>query len=398
MVWKRWLILLILILGMGAFILEQNYYSLSSMSLVDEFLVPYQTIALSFSLFTIGMIVGYFLLTLVTVFTGTRWGLTVGFAGIALAATVSALTGHFYILISARFLAGFFAAALIPAAIQTVREWFPVPLRPLAIGLILTSMGGFIFISSVLIDITEITIKRPFIIIPAMGAVAAAVLCAFFLKTPGVFENPKRLNTGGVISSIMLPCVLFLSALITVSVSSFLVSYLVMELGFSTASALKVSLFSSSGNIAGSLLIGGIACLLIYTVFRPPKTRALLMTICGFMLPFIALTGFVTNFYILISISTVAMFGIQGIMILLYSSVADTLPVRGVSIVMAIGGLALNVGNLIFSSLAGFIVYSIGFRWLYLIAGILGLVLWLLVAIPAWFIKQPEAEAEPTKL
>ena len=87
------------------------------------------------------------------------------------------------------------------------------------------------------------------------------------------------------------------------------------------------------------------------------------------------------------------MAGCFGIMVLLYAGVADTLPVRGVAIATAIGGLAMAIGSMIFPYAFGSIVDQFGYGSAFLMIGGIGVIAWLVVSIPGWFIKQPDAAA-----
>jgi MFS family permease len=394
---NRWGILAILMFGLCVCQLEQTFFSHSISTLQKELQFSSNQIGLLFSVFTAGMIVGCILITLVTAFAGTRWGLTVGFIGIAVTSVVLGLTGDVTVLIIARFAMGFFAAALLPAAIQAVREWFPVPLRPLAIGLGLASMHIPYSIIIPLMNLLDISIKRSFLAATSLGAIIAAILCAFFLKTPRMFETPNRLNAGGVISTLMLALGLFFSASIPSFFNTFLPLYLSRQMGMSMERFSKEMIFTWVGSIAGTLLIGAIACILIYTVLRAPKARAALLTVCGCLLTFVIFAGFIMNPSVFLLLTFLSILGYYGIMTLLYSSVADTLPAQVVAIAVAIGSLAINVNHLFSPPAIGYVVNELGFRTVFLIVGGMGLVAWLIVAIPSWFIKQPETAAPPTE-
>ena len=157
-----------------------------------------------FSAFMIGLLAGYVLLILVTALCGTRWGLAVALAGASLAAVGGGLAPGFAGLVIARAFLGFFAGGLLPAAIQSLRESFPVRMRPLAIGLFLASSPLVSLLMTPLgPHITQAIGWRPAFMITAIPTAIAAVLC-WVVWSPTARTVDSRGVTGlGVVS---LPC------------------------------------------------------------------------------------------------------------------------------------------------------------------------------------------------
>jgi MFS family permease len=121
----RWVILLVLMFGWGASQWQRASLSVLVPVLQAEWGLSASPCGMVFTAFVFGMMGGYVLMTVVTALLGTRWGLAVGFAGAALASVASGFAGGYVTLLASRFMLGFFSAAFIPAAVQTVREWFP---------------------------------------------------------------------------------------------------------------------------------------------------------------------------------------------------------------------------------------------------------------------------------
>lgn len=386
----RWVILAILIIGLAANQLQQDIVGLLFPILQHELSFSASQIGIITSAFVIGLIAGYILMTLITVFAGSRWGLAIGFGGAAVASFASIGADNFTFLLVYRFSLGFFTAALIPATVQAIREWFPAPLRPLAIGLVL-AFSGSVFSSLYIYFIRDINWHIS-LALPGIPVFIVAILCAFLAKPPPVRDASPRLNAAAVVSSIMLVLGLFLTTAIFIDLGTFLVTYL-YETGINLQSSSISSLIIAFGGSLGALFSGVIACVLIYIFRKSSKIRAAVLTVCGLLLPLTGLIRYVQGQVTITLLSFFAMAGCFGIMVLLYAGVADTLPVRGVAIATAIGGLAMAIGSMIFPYAFGSIVDQFGYGSAFLMIGGIGVIAWLVVSIPGWFIKQPDAAA-----
>jgi len=79
--------------------------------------------------------------------------------------------------------------------------------------------------------------------------------------------------------------------------------------------------------------------------------------------------------------------GYFGVLTLLYTAVADTLPARGVAIAVAIGGVSLAVSAGFIWGF-GFVIKNVGYDKAFLMAGGLGLLACLIVSLPAWLTRE----------
>jgi sugar phosphate permease len=338
--------------------------------------------------FTVGMIAGCVLLTVVTALAGARWGLTLGFAGAALAAVVSGLVANVTGLMATRFALGFFTAALIPAIVQHVGECFTRPLRPLAIGLILASYQAVAIITPFLVPFLAERIGwRPVVAATGVPTLVAAVLCLVFailVKEPPVQPVSGGLSAAGLVSAGTLALGLGLAMPVVHLCTTWLPVYLQESLSLSFSSSSKMGLCTTAGALGGALLAGVIACILTYVGVRPAKTRAALLTACGCVLPLVAVVGLLKMPFAVVLLGFLVMAGYYGVVTLLYWAVADTLPVRGIGIAVAVGSLMMIPGSWIIGTLRA----QVGFEAVFLLAGFLGAAAWLVVALPAWFIRQ----------
>ena len=390
----RWVILAVLMFGWGASQVQRASVAVVLPSVQADLDLTSEQVGWAFAAFTIGMIAGCVLLTVVTALAGARWGLTVGFAGAAVASLASALAGNVIALMATRFALGFFTAALLPAMVQAVAEWFSRPLRTLAIGLILASFHVCALITPFLVaSLAQAVGWRVVLAATGLPALLAAVLClifAIFVKAPPVQPVSGRLSAAGLVSAGTLALGLFFAAPALSLCTVWLPSYLHEIAGTEsfTGSAIKASTFTMAGAFSGALLAGAIACILMYAGFRPTKTRAALLTALGCLLPLVAVAGLLKMPCAVLLLSFLVMAGCYGVMTLLYAAVADTLPVRGVAVAVAIGSLMMVFSSGLSPWIMGTLKAQVGFDPLFLLVGGVGALAWLVVALPAWFIRQ----------
>jgi MFS family permease len=344
-----------------------------------------------YSAMFIGLMAGYVLMTTLTALGGTRWGVLVSLAGATLGACASALAQNFIGIVAARVLTGIFVAGLLPAAFQAVREWFPSRMRPFAIGLFLAAGQLVGAVARPILGLLPHTMGwRVPLLVAALPAAIAAALCIFLwpARTP---RAPSRgVSGGGITSVVMLAVGLFLTAPVTyylwASLSAFggRASGTMAYIGFSAAGACGAIV---AGAIAWAMMSGGVGA---------SRTRAVLLTVTGAMLPLGALLpvvafagGSLVWPLVLMALCTVAY---EGWCTLLYSAAADALPARGVAIGAAIGALMLGGGEWLSNMASGRLFTGEPGTGVALAFAATSALALLVVALLAWLVRQ---EPEP---
>jgi hypothetical protein len=190
---RAWPVLLVLIFAYAGQHLQTLNLSWFIPALRDDLGLSAQQIGLMFSAFMVGLMAGYVLLLLVTALCGTRWGLAIALAGASLASVGSGMASGLSEMIVARALLGFFAGGILPAAIQSLREYFPASLRPLAIGLFLASSPLVALLTSPLArHVTRALAWRPALMLSGVPTAIAAVLCWVVLRPPSAERRLER--------------------------------------------------------------------------------------------------------------------------------------------------------------------------------------------------------------
>lgn len=339
---KSWLALAILMFAFGGQFLQSAALSWYAPGLEKQFNLTPQGLGRILLAFAIGLIAGYILMTPVTALLGTRWGLTLALGGMTLAALASGRVAGAWELGGVHAIEGFFAGGLLPAAIQSLREFFPARIRPLAIGLFLatTSLAGLLAWLAGPHILGEVS-WRTMSTLSAVPTLAAAVLCWFLWQRPAP-RAPSRGNlVVGVVSVVMLALGILLAAPLYVYAQTFLPFFAQSALGKGIT---QLGIIDPAALAGGAVLAGAIAWALVNSGASAWKTRAMLLTIFGVILPLVAMLGVFSKGHVavlFVSAAVLAAFG--GWSTMLYVAVADTLPVRGVCIGAAMGGLILAV-------------------------------------------------------
>lgn len=388
----RWIVLLVLAFGWGASYLQRVAMSVSAPVLMRELnLTPVQ-MGWIFSAFVFGLMAGYVLMTVITALWGTRWGLVVAFAGASIAALASGLASTQTGMIIARAVLGVFTGGLLPAAVQSVREWFPARLRPFAIGLIFaTGQAAAALTPPLIAFVNQATAWRTVLIATGAPTLIAAGLCVAVWQSPPR-EKSRSLSKAAFASTGMLALGLFFAAPITYFTLTWLPTYLRdrLDLGFDRVGSARV--LAMVAGICGALLVGLVAWIMMRGGISPSKARAVLLTACGLLLPPVAFSGGIANWEFVILLLTVSSMACQGWSTLLYSAVADTLPARSVAIGAAIGGLMVNLSGTLSPMAFGYVIQSSGYDLVFRGLGATAALALLLVALLAWLVHQ-----EPVK-
>ncbi len=388
----RWLLLLVLMFGWGASYLQRVALSMLAPMLRQELGFTSVQVGWIFGAFPFGLMAGYILMTAGTALYGTRWGLVVAFAGASLAAFASGLTSTLTGIIVARSLLGLFTGGLLPAAVQSVREWFPAHLRPLAIGLIFASSQVAAALTPPLVVFVNQAIAwRTVLMITGIPTLIAAVLCVVTWQSPPPRESSRGVSSGALASVGMLALGLFLAAPIYYFTVTWLPTYLREKpsLGFDRVATASVAVMVAGA--CGALLVGAVAWALMRRGISPSKTRAVLLTACGLMLPLVALVGSADKWELVILLLAVSSIGYQGWSTLLYSAVADTLPARGVAIGAALGAFMVNLSGTLWPVAFGRMIQTSGYDLVFRVLFAAAVVALVGVGLLAWFVRQEPA-------
>ena len=346
-----------------------------------------------FSAFTFSLMLGCVLMTLITAFLGTRWGLMVSFLGMSLAALASGFASTLTGLILSRFLLGLFMGGLLPAAIQSVREWFPAKLRPLAIGLIIASGSVVAVLTPPLVAyISKPVAWRAVLMIAGIPTLVAAVLCFAVWQYAPPRGKSENVTGGGLASAGMLAAGLFLASPILTFVVTWMPMFLRQELHAALDYASISFIAVSAAGVCGALLAGGLAAVAAHSGMSPSlsasRTRAILLTAFGLLLPAVALAGNAGKWEFAILFAAVSSMAYQGWATLLYSAIADTLPSRGVAAGAAFGALALHLSSLVSPAIFGQVIQRNGYSLVFLMITATAALSLLIVGLLAWLVPQ----------
>jgi ACS family hexuronate transporter-like MFS transporter len=382
---KAWLVLAILMFAYAAQHLQTIGLSWFVPTLRDQFRLTSSGLGLIFSVYMIGLIAGYILMTVVTALWGTRWGLTIALAGVSLAAAGSGLASGAGGMMVARALAGFFAGGLLPAAIQSLRECFPAPMRPLAIGFFLASSPVVTLLISPLVrHIIPVMGWRTALPITGIPTAISAAICWFVLVPPSRRAGSAAVSSLAVVSVVMLAVGVLLTTPLYAFAQSWL-PYLVRRgMGASMDTLPAINLAAAAG---GAILAGGAAWAMMRAGASPWKTRAALLTLFGLILPVAAVLGIYAKDRMLMVVSALIMGAFQGWSTLLYAAVADTLPARGVGIGVAIGAFMAALVLMLMPPVLGSLTSEYGAGFGFGVSAALAAAGLLCVGLLAWLVR-----------
>jgi MFS family permease len=386
-----WPILAVLLLGYGATYLQRIDLSLAMPFLQRELALSNVQTGWVFSAFVLGLIAGYVLITIITALGGTRWGVFVSLAGATLAASATGLVQNLAGLIIVRALLGVFVAGLLPAAVQAAREWFPSRIRPFAIGLVLAS-GQLVAavappLFGWLLGAGRMGWRTPLLLSGVPTAIAAALCIMLWpARTP---REPSRWVSGAAIASaVMLAVGLMLTAPAGFFLSTWLPYHANRTWGIGFAGARMASVVSPAAGMCGALAAGAIAWAMMSKGAGASRTRAVLLTVCGAMLPLVAIAGFISRWPFVLLLMGVGSLAYAGWSTLLYSAVAETLPARGVAIGAAIGALMASLSAMLVPMAWGRLVAAEGDQLFSLGVAATAALALLVVALLAWLVRQ----------
>jgi ACS family hexuronate transporter-like MFS transporter len=339
--------------GWGANSLQRSGFGVAVPVLQQDAALATGQLTSIFGALAVGMMAGALLAAIATPLGGTRWVISGAFAGASLAAAAAALPATYVGLLASRFLLGLCTGALLPAMVQTVREWFPAWQRPLALGFLIASASAASLVVSVLPSLISLTGVKVVLFALALPTLVAAVLCALVWNSPPPPEPATELSPMGAASTAMLA----LGLLLTYPVMAFSTGWLPMlareRFAMSSAETITLSLAQAAASVTGAVLAGIAALVMMQAGVDATKTRVLLLTLCGVLLPAIGLTGTTQSWPLLLLVCTLAAAAFQAWTVLLYWGVADTLPAKGVALGAAAGALAVSVSGFVSQTLIG---------------------------------------------
>jgi hypothetical protein len=384
---QAWLVLLVLMFAYGGQqiqILGSSYFVMALRGLLG--MAP-QQLSWAFSAFTVGLMAGYVLLTVVTGLCGTRWGLVVALTGVSLVAPSWGAASSVGGMIAIHAILGFFAGGLLPAAIQSIREYFPAPLRPVAIGLFLaTGPLVTLLMKPVQSHLAGAMGWRTIIMIAGLPTAAAAVLCWFLWKPPA--RSGGGVSGLGVVSVVMLGVGLLLATPLSTFVQSWLPGIIRRNPNVSLAT---LSAITWTASLGGAILAGAVAWGMMRAGVRAWKTRAVLVTIVGLIMIVAASLGMGAEGGLLLGVAALTTAAFQALSTVLYAAVADLLPARGVAIGAAIGALLSASVRMGFPLVLGPFMNEFGYRSAFGVFGAAAAAGVLCVSLLAWLVR-PKTE------
>jgi ACS family hexuronate transporter-like MFS transporter len=393
----RWLVLLMLMFGWGASYLPRVTLSTLAPAVQADLALTSVQLGATFPALAFGLLAGYVLMTLLTFLAGTRWALVAAFTGAALASAASGFVSSLEGLLVARFLLGFFSAGILPAAVQSAREWFPAQLRPLVIGLFLASGQLAVFLIPPAAAVLHRVIAwRAMLVLTGLPTLIAAVLCAVIWKSPPPPEAPRPIPAAAFASPGMLAVGLFLSAPLTLFTLAWLPVYLRDRFHLDLQQLGSVGAATGLAGAFGAALAGIAAWLLMFSEVRPWKARAALLTVSGCLVPLITFAGAVRQWQLAVALMALSCMAYFAWATALYSAVADTLPVRGVALAAALGALLTNVGGALAPAALSYLAQHTGYDVLLRLVGGTAALALPGVLLMAWLIPhQPEEAPVP---
>jgi MFS family permease len=389
---QKFLVVLVLMFGWSAALYQRTFVSPILTQLREEFAISTSQMGWIFSSFSIGLIVGLIAMGLLAWLAGTRWSLTIAFAGVTIATIATGLSGSLWMLIASRFLAGFFAGALVPTMVQTLREWIPSAARPFCIGLVLAS--GVIGAASgapVAMALQQHMPWRALILSSSVSTLIAGAACFFVCALPQ--PRPKWVTeASAVIGSAGL---LFVGVLLIAPLYSLLTLNLSVIANRAGVSYSQMGWFSGAlyiGGAIGAVVAGALAWGLRAMGWSFSKARALALTLSCLGLPFIGVAAgdrIPPAMYIAVAVLVGA--GAQGCYTILYSAVSDTVSENQVALLAGIGTLPQHVIPMVMPLVFNLFNNRTGFALQFLIAAALAVLALIATSLIAWLIPQEPA-------
>jgi hypothetical protein len=141
----------------------------------------------------------------------------------------------------------------------------------------------------------------------------------------------------------------------------------------------------SVASVLGAVVAGILAWAIQSGGANPARIRAMLLVLCGAVLPVVALVTHITEWTVVIFLAAMCSMAYAGWSTLLHTAVADTAPVWCVAVAVAIAAAAGNLG----SSLSSQLFLGSGFGTFSGTAAGLAILALLFVGLMAWLRTDP---------
>lgn len=277
----------------------------------------------------------------------------------------------------AMFLLGLGEAALFPACIKTVAEWFPKKERTLATGIFNSgaNIGNIVVPLVVPFLVAMVSWRGAFVVTGAAGLVWM-VLWLVYYRRPEVHRAVSKAELTHILSdpaektervpwSRVLPCketwAFALGKFLTDPIWWFYLfwipGYLQSTFHLNLAQSRTPVVVAYSISIIGSVGGGWVFAKLIESGKTPNVARKTTMLLCALLILPIIATPFVHQLWIVVALLGMATAGHQGWSANLFTLPSDMFPKAAVASVIGIGGMAGASGGVLLQLCTGQIVY-----------------------------------------
>jgi MFS transporter, ACS family, hexuronate transporter len=277
----------------------------------------------------------------------------------------------------AMFLLGLGEAALFPACIKTVAEWFPKRERTLATGIFNSgaNIGNIVVPLVVPFLVAIVSWRGAFVLTGAAGLVWMALWLVYY-RRPEVHPGVSKAELALILSdpaekvervpwSRVLPCketwVFALGKFLTDPIWWFYLfwipGYLQSTFHLNLEQSRTPVVMAYAISIIGSIGGGWVFSKLIDRGKTPNVARKTTMLLCALLILPIIATPFVHQLWIVVALLGMATAGHQGWSANLFTLPSDMFPKSAVASVTGIGGMAGAVGGVLLQLCTGMIVY-----------------------------------------
>jgi len=284
-------------------------------------------------------------------------------------------------------LTSFFAGGLLPAAILAIREWMAPGVRAFAIGLFFAArLLPNLVTGAVLSPLTNHVSWRIMMFVGSIPAVIAVILCVLIWTS-----QPPRIASrnwsGSSAATWMLAIGMLFAAPVLWFLNSGVRAYAQMALGLGFEQMGSSNAVSGAAGFFGAVLTGVIAWALQSAAMTGARARAMLLTLCGLVLPLAAVITHVSTWPLVLLLVALCSAAYYAWVTLLHAAVADTVSLSAVAVAAALGAVSANLGGSISSQLLNTESYAT----LAGIAGATGALALIIVALTAWLSQSEPA-------
>ncbi len=339
-----WLVLVVLVLGVGAGGLPAILRSLSMISLRNDLRLSGNDLSALLLVYSLAVVAGALILSIVAAVGGARRAFLISLAGTALFGAAAGLISDAPQLAIVTLATGLFAGGVLPASVLAIREWMPPNARPFAIGLVIAArLLPSLLASSIMGALTMQFPWRIMLFIGSIPAVIVMVACVFVW--PGTAMRPVRQKWAGSAGAIwMLAIGLLLAAPVLLILGSGVERYAQVMFSGNINRIGTISTVNAVAGFFGALLAGVIAFAIQSGGVKPSRIRAVILTLCGLVLPLVAVLTHVAEWPLFLLLTALCSAAYYGWSTMLHTAVADTASLAAVSVTVALGMAAGNLG------------------------------------------------------